>query len=86
MGACGRKARFAAYDGRMRLKARLKGDRVHLTGVRWSESFAVEKLDGRIDLYKKLRDRANGRFAEFHAGTVEELEAIKRELQNQAAA
>ena len=49
---------------------------------RWSETFAIADLPGKLAFYRGLRDRAGGGFARFYEPTVAALEAVGRELAN----
>lgn len=54
------------------------GKRVTLTCGKWSEMFPAAKIDDRIALYVKLRDRKDGRYAGYYADTVTQLERVKK--------
>ena len=64
------------------MKATLSPDRLsfHLKGPTWDETIPVRFLDGRLAFYTHLRHRANGRYADHYAETVQQLRAVKRAL------
>jgi hypothetical protein len=66
----------------IKITARLSDDgrivTITSSGSRWAEVFPADRIVGRLDLYRNLRDRKDGRYAQHYAGTVTELERVKK--------
>jgi hypothetical protein len=65
-------------------RAFLSADRREFTfkivGGSRKEIYPVERLDGWISLYRRLRDRNDRRYAYIYESTVEALEGVRRKL------
>ena len=62
-----------------RIKAKIVGDEIQITGDQWGETIHAEALASRIGFYEKLRDRQSGRYSHIYGPTVEELKKVRKD-------
>lgn len=54
---------------------------VTVSGKHHTDTFDVDDLPAKLALYRSLRDRAGGKYAQHYAPRVEALEQLLREVQ-----
>ena len=62
------------------LHAVRNGDRIYLTCDTWWASIASRELPDWLNMYRALRDRDGGKFAQHYAQPVAALEAVAQEV------
>jgi hypothetical protein len=65
------------------LHAVRNGDRIYMTRGTWSASIASGELPDWLKMYRGLRDRSGGKFAQHYTQPVAALEAATREVAHQ---
>lgn len=64
----------------MRVTLAHDGTSVEIAGVASSETISPCQLNGRLALYRRLRDRSGGRYARFYEHTVKGLEHARHQI------
>lgn len=62
------------------LHASRDGNRIHLTRDTWSANIPNGELPRWLNMYRVLRDRDGGKFAQHYAQPVAALETVAREI------
>ena len=67
------------------LHASHDGDRIYLTRDAWSVNISNGELPKLLNMYRGLRDRSGGKFAQHYAQPVAALEAVALDIAIEAA-
>ena len=68
------------------LHASHDGNRIYLTRGTWSANISRGELPYWLNMYRGLRDRNGGKFAQHYAQPVFALEAVAQKIATEAAA